>query len=91
MRALNLLRIVAIADAVLLVPLVVAALSDKEGIVDVLGPLHGLGFLLLLYLTARGAGDRMWGWWFPAAVIVTAGPPGSLIGDLKVRRDLSRS
>ena len=87
-RALDRVRIVAIADALLLIPLVIAAVSDAEGLVSVLGPLHGVGFLILMYLTVVGAGRALWGWWFPAIVLVTAGPPGSLIGDLRIRRAL---
>lgn len=88
-RRLDLIRIVAIVDAMLLVPLVIAALSDAEGVVNWLGPIHGAGYLILLFLCARGAAERLWGWWFPAIVVVTLGPPGSLIGDVKIRRDLS--
>jgi Domain of unknown function (DUF3817) len=87
-RRLNLIRFIAIVDAALLVPLVVAALNDNESVVDWLGPIHGVGYLLLLFLCARGAAERLWGWWFPAIVVVTLGPPGSLIGDVKIRRDL---
>ena len=87
-RRLDLIRIVAIADAVLLVPLVIAALSHSEGVVDVLGPIHGVGFLALLALCVRGVVAGAWGWWFPALVVVTLGPPGSLIGDLRIRRGL---
>ena len=76
-------------DAVLLVVLVGAALTNAEGLVSVLGPIHGVGFLMLVYLCVRGAGEQLWGWWFPAIVVVTAGPPGSLIGDLRIRRSLT--
>ena len=67
---------------------VVAALADRDGLVSVLGPVHGVGFLVLLFLCARGAGEGRWGWWFPALVAVTLGPPGSLVGDLRLRRRL---
>lgn len=87
-RQLDIVRIVAVLDALLLVPLVVAAISGADGVVGVLGPIHGVGFLALLFLVARGAGERLWGWWFPALVVVTLGPPGSLIGDLRIRRAL---
>jgi hypothetical protein len=90
-RARRLLRWVAIAAAVdflLLVPLVYASLSDNHSLVSVLGPVHGIGYLIQLFLTVRGAGERLWGWWFPAIVVVTLGPPGALIGHLKVSRDL---
>jgi hypothetical protein len=87
-RRLNVIRAVALVDALLLIPLVIAALSDAEGVVNWLGPLHGFGFLALLFLCARGAGEGLWGWWFPAIVVVTLGPPGSLIGDVRIRRRL---
>ena len=88
LRRLNVIRVVAIADALLLVLLVTAAVNDADGVVNWLGPIHGVGFLALLYLCAQGAGMGLWGWWFPAIVVVTLGPPGSLIGDLKIRRRL---
>lgn len=87
-RRLDLIRIVAIVDALLLVPLVIAALNDAEGVVNWLGPVHGVGYLILLFLCTRGAAERLWGWWFPAIVVVTLGPPGSLIGDVRIRRRL---
>ena len=87
-RRLNRIRAVAVVDAVLLVVLVFAALSDAEGVVDWLGPIHGVGFLALVFMCLQGAGEGRWGWWFPAIVVVTLGPPGSLIGDLKIRRAL---
>ena len=91
-RARKMLRWVAIAAAVdflLLVPLVIASVSNAEDAVHVLGPIHGIGFLIQLYLTVRGAGERMWGWWFPAIVVVTGGPPGALIGHIVVTRQLN--
>jgi hypothetical protein len=88
LRQLRLIRWVAIADFVLLVPLVIAALDHAEGVVDVLGPVHGVGFLGLLFLCLRGVAQGRWGWWFPALVVVTLGPPGSLIGERRIRRAL---
>lgn len=88
LKQLRLIRIVAIVDFVLLVPLVIAALTHSEGVVDVLGPLHGAGFVVLLFLCLRGVGQGRWGWWFPAIVVVTLGPPGSLIGERRIRREL---
>ncbi len=90
-RSLNVVAVVAVIDAFLLVPLVVAALEHAEGTVDVLGPLHGGGFLLLMGLIVRGTLKGLWGWWFPLIALVTAGPPGCLIGDLRIRRSLART
>ena len=87
-RRLDVIRAVAIADALLLIVLVIAAVSDAEGVVSVLGPIHGVGFLILVFLCLRGAGRGRWGWWFPVFVVVTLGPPGSLIGEMRIRRGL---
>ncbi len=92
-EARKLLRWVAIAaalDFLLLVPLLYASFSDNHDLVSILGPIHGIGFLIQLFLTIRGAGERLWGWWFPAIVVVTLGPPGALIGHVKVSRELDR-
>jgi hypothetical protein len=87
-RRLDVIRAVAIADALLLIVLVIAAVSDAESVVSVLGPIHGVGFLILVFLCLRGAGEGRWGWWFPVFVVVTLGPPGSLIGEMRIRRGL---
>lgn len=88
-KALDRVRVVAVLDALLLVPLVWASLTDRDALVSVLGPIHGAGFLLLLVLTAKGAGEEKWGWWFPAITLLTGGPLGSLVGDLRLRRELA--
>jgi len=90
-RTRKLLHWVAIAAAIdflLLLPLLYASFSDNHSLVSILGPLHGIGFLIQLFLTVRGAGERLWGWWFPALVVVTLGPPGALIGHVKISREL---
>ena len=87
-RSLRVVAIVAIVDFVLLVPLVIAALQHAEGTVDILGPLHGIGFLILVGLVVRGTMRGYWGWWFPAITVVTGGPPGCLVGDIVIRRRL---
>ena len=91
LSALRVVGIVALVDFLLLVPLVIAALEHSEGTVDVLGPLHGVGFVILVGLVVRGAVKGLWGWWFPAIAVVTGGPPGCLAGDLYIRRRLSRA
>ncbi len=89
-RWLNIIAWVAILDTVLLVPLLYSAsfFADNHGVVQVLGPIHGFGFLALLGLCVKGVGERWWGWWFPAIVVITLGPLGSLLGDWYVRRRL---
>jgi hypothetical protein len=84
---LNLVLAIGLADALLLVALLYVAFVDRsDSAVSVLGPVHGVGYLALLGLTARGAGNRLWGWWYPALVLVTLGPPGTIVGDLYLRR-----
>lgn len=87
-RQLNIVLVVALLDALLLVPLVYGFITDSEVHKQILGPIHGVGFLILLFLTGRGAVQKLWGWWFPAIVVVTGGPPGSIVGDLVVRSRL---
>jgi hypothetical protein len=86
---LNVTLAVGIADALLLVVLLYFAVVDRsDAAVSVLGPIHGIGFLALLGLTALGALEDRWGWWYPAIVLVTAGPLGTIIGDVYLRRRL---
>jgi integral membrane protein len=89
-KRLDVIRIVAIADFVLLIPLLMnlVGIIHSDTMVSVIGPIHGIGFLVLLYLCVRGAGESRWGWWFPAAVVVTLGPLGSLWGEHRIRRQL---
>jgi hypothetical protein len=91
-KLLNTVLAVGIADALLLVVLVYFAFIDRsDTAVHILGPIHGLGFLALLGLTANGALQRLWPWWFPAAVLVTGGPLGTIVGDVVLRRQLPRA
>lgn len=88
-RPLNIALAVGILDAILLVVLVyVARVAEDDAAVSILGPIHGFGFLVLLYITGKGAVEGLWKWWFPAAVLVTGGPLGTIIGDIILRRRL---
>lgn len=88
LKRLNLIGVIAIADALLLVVLLIASFSDSD-LVHVLGPIHGVGFIILVALCVRGVPEERWDWWFPAIVVVTGGPLGSLIGDYVLRRKLA--
>jgi hypothetical protein len=87
MKRLNVIAVVAIADALLLAVLLWASFTDSD-LVHVLGPIHGGGYVALLALCGIGALEDRWDWWFPALVVVTLGPPGSLFGDYVLRRKL---
>ncbi len=85
-QRLRLLRLLALVDAVLLVALVASAFAGAKNVVHLLGPLHGVNFLILLATAGTAALDGLWGWWFPALILVTAGPIGTLIGDRIITR-----
>ncbi len=85
-RRLRVLRYLALVDAILLVALVLSALTGMKSLVHVLGPLHGVNFLILLVTAGTAALDGLWGWWFPTLILVTAGPIGTLIGEQVIAR-----
>jgi hypothetical protein len=85
-RRLNLILVLAIVDAVLLVPLVLHRFADLDVPVFPIGMTHGLLFIALVGLCAKGAVEGLWGWWFPAITVITGGPPGSIVGELVIRR-----
>lgn len=83
---LNAVLVVGVLDALLLLVLLYVAFVDRsDAAVSVLGPIHGVGYLLLLGMTARGAFDDQWGWWFPGLVLITGGPIGSFVGEIVLR------
>src|SRR5919202_1384587 len=75
----------AAVDAVFLVALLIALALGSSGAVGILAPLYGFGFVYLLYLAAKGAMDRRWGWSYLALVAVTLGPPGAILGARRMR------
>jgi integral membrane protein len=88
-RLLNIVLAIGIADlALFLVLMYVAFIDRNDSLVSAIGPIHGVGFIALLGLTAKGAVDGRWGWWFPGITLITTGPPGSIIGDIILRRQL---
>ena len=88
-QRLRIVQVVALIDLVLLVILISAAVTRQQNIVHILGPLHGINFLLLLVIVATSALDGLWGWWFPLLVLFTAGPPGAFIGEWLIHRRIS--
>jgi hypothetical protein len=86
-RLLDAILVIGVLDFLLLLVLLYVAWIDRsDTAVSVIGPIHGVGFLALLALTGRGWLEGFWGWWFPAIVLVTGGPIGSLVGELVLRR-----
>jgi hypothetical protein len=94
LRVQNRLRIVQWAawiDLILLVALLTSSFSGQRDFVHVLGPLHGINFLLLVVIVGTAALDGMWGWWFPLVVFFTGGAPGALIGEWILKRRIKSS
>ena len=46
-------------------------------------------FLFLLVIVGVGAVDGLWSWWFPVAVLLSAGPPGAFLGEWIIGRRIS--
>lgn len=76
---INLLRAISLIDAGLLIPLVVAAFRHDEGVIDVLGPIHGFLFLGLIGLLFVWRDSGLWSGPFVLAVVVF-GPIASIAG-----------
>lgn len=79
----------ALADLVLLIALVASSLTGQRELVRALGPAHGINFLLLIAIAATAVLDGLWGWWFPAAILLTAGPLGAIVGERVVQRRIA--
>lgn len=77
---------VAVFDLLLLIPLLAGAITGSHQLAPVLGPPHGVGFVLEVFLAARGAFERRWGWWYPLAIVLTAGPLGAFAGHRRAGR-----
>lgn len=85
---LNWVNFFSITDAVLLVVLLWLSYHHMRPAVRIVGMTHGMCFLALLGLAAEGALNKFWGWWYPAVIVVTLGPIGSIIGERKIRKQL---
>jgi hypothetical protein len=85
----NQLRLVswlAAIDAILLAALITAAVLHAQNWVHVLGPIHGINYLILVATVTLPALDGLWGWWFPLLVFFTGGPIGAFVGEWRLRR-----
>jgi Domain of unknown function (DUF3817) len=88
--SLKIVQGAAAVDAVFLVGLLIALAAGSGGAVRVLGSLYGFGFVYLLYLAAKGAMDRRWGWSYLVLVAVTLGPVGAILGARRMQREPER-
>jgi CDP-diglyceride synthetase len=86
--SLNVMLGAAIADAVFLVALLVALALGGRSAATVPAALYAFGFIYLLYLAAKGAMERRWGWSYLALIAVTLGPVGAIIGGRRMRERL---
>ena len=85
LKKLDLIRLIAAVDTVMLIVLLFFAFSDNSSGVSVLGPIHGMVVLVLLYLTAIGVTEKRWGWIFPVTTLI---PIFALFYDRKLRQDV---
>ncbi|MBA3748537.1 MAG: hypothetical protein H0W96_13745 [Solirubrobacterales bacterium] len=83
---LDIILVLAVIDAILLVPLVLHSLVDLDVPVFPIGLTHGLLVVVLVVLCAEGVLKRAWAWWFPFVIVV---PPFSIIGEVIVRRTVT--
>src|SRR3954463_1522586 len=86
--SLNVILGAALVDAVFLVALLVALAIGGRAAARVPAALYAFGFVYLLYLAAKGAMDRRWGWSYLALIAMTLGPIGALVGERRMRAQL---
>ncbi|MBA2347871.1 MAG: hypothetical protein H0V81_06190 [Solirubrobacterales bacterium] len=85
LKKLDLVRFLAVIDLAMLVVLVTFSVSGNRGGVAILGPIHGILVLGLLYVTGVGAYEKRWPWLFPVTTLL---PIFALIYDPKLRREI---
>ena len=86
-RVLKWITIVAVVDLLLFLPLIYGVITSDKSLTPLFGPLHGTGFMIEVGLTAWGASNKWWGWWYPAVTFISTGPPGALLGHGKAKRE----
>jgi hypothetical protein len=90
LRRLRIVRWIGVLDTLLLAWLLYASFTHDRDLVRILGPIHGGGFLVLVLIAGASAMERLWGWWFPAAIVFTGGPIGALVRDWMITRRMRR-
>lgn len=85
LKKLDLIRIAAAIDFAMLVVLVAFLVAGSGAVSPILGPIHGVLFLGLAYLTAVGAFEKRWSWVFVATTLI---PVFALFYDARVRREV---
>ena len=85
LKKLDLIRILAAVDFAMLLVLVGFLLAGNGAVSPILGPIHGVLVLGLLYLTGVGAFERRWPWLFPVTTLL---PIFALLYDPKLRREV---
>ncbi len=85
LKKLDLIRILAAIDFAMLLVLVGFLVAGSGDVKSVLGPIHGVLVIGLLYLTGVGAFEKRWPWLFPVTTLL---PIFALIYDPKLRREI---
>ena len=65
----------AVTYLVLLAAVVLYRVLDGPDFIGLLGPVHGIAFLVYLYLTLRIRAGQGWGFWRTIVVIIAAAVP----------------
>ena len=84
-QELNRLRLLSLIDGLLLAALLWAAITERHEAVEVLGPVHGVLFLILIAGLALAA-RRGWLSWRFVGLVVVLGPLASVPGLERYRR-----
>lgn len=85
LKKLDLVRILAAVDFTMLVVLVAFLVAGSHAVAPILGPIHGVLVIGLLYITGVGAYEKRWPWLFPVTTLL---PIFALIYDPKLRREV---
>lgn len=86
LKKLDLVRVLAAVDLVMLIVLLFFSFSENDSGVSILGPIHGLMVLALLYVTGVGAYEKRWPWLFPVTTLI---PIFALFYDARLRREVA--
>jgi hypothetical protein len=62
-------------------------IGGSQTVVQIFGPIHGIGFLIEVGLIGYGSMEKWWGWWYTVVTVITTGPPGAILGHRKAKRD----
>jgi hypothetical protein len=87
---LRVVRRIAMLDIIPIATMLIALFAHNERAAGIAGVAHAICLVALLGLTTIGALDRLWGWWYPALVLIAFGAAGALAGHSSILRNSRR-